>query len=412
MAMRRAHSADVRPSLHRRSAAVARLLLILLVLGLAAIVLRDGLANHLAQQGSAEAAVAPDDARIAIAAARARLERGKLPGSPRLQALARVALDRETTQPAPLELLALAARDRGDRAQEARWFALSAQLSQRSLATRLWLIQRAVEHGDVADALHDFDVALRTSSLAPPILFPVLARAAADPALIGPIARLLDQPSDWRAAFLHQSAVQAATAPTAAQLLLAMHDRPAVTAAHADQTVIATLVGQRQFALARQVFNRFSGAGAKGQGVLDGGFANPSLAYPFGWALAETGPLGAARLSRAGRTVLGWNADPDQSGAVATQLLMLVPGRHKLTTRVVDAMGDPAAPPYWTVTCASPGNDQIGLLRLPLIAGQIAGSAVVVPRDCPAEWLVLMIPAGDTAVGQSGTIASIAVDGR
>ena len=392
-------------------AVVARLLLVLLVFWLAAMVVRDGLANHLALQASPEAAqIAPDDARIAIAAARARLERGETPGSPRLQALVRVALNRDTTQPAALELLALQARDGRDSAREARLFALSAQLSQRSLATRLWLIQRAVERGDIAGALHDFDVALRTSSLAPPVLFPVLARAAGDPALVGPIAALLDRPSDWRAAFLHQAALRGETATATAGLLLAMHDRQAVLAAKADQTVIATLVGQRQFALARQVFDHFSGARAKGRGVLDENFSTPSLAYPFGWALAETGPLGAVRQSRAGRLVLAWHADPDQGGPVATQLLMLAPGRHVLGTSVADANDRPAMP-YWTITCATPPGEQIGMLSLPAIVGQFARSAVVVPQDCPAQWLVLLVPASDSAVGQSGTVAAVTVDG-
>jgi hypothetical protein len=395
----------------RTIAVVSRLLLVIATLGLAMIVVRDGWANHRAQQQTTDAAaVSSGDARIAIGTARARLARGERPGSPPLQALVHVALYRDTTQPAPLEILALAAHRSGDRAQETRLFALSARLSQRSLATRLWLIQRSVARGDVAGALHDFDVALRTSSLAPPLLFPVLARAAADPALVGPIAQLLDRPSDWRAMFLHQAALQPETALAAARLLLAMHDRQAVIAAEIDQTVIAALVAGQQFVLARQVFSRFSRAGADGQGVLDGDFTKPALAYPFGWGLVDTGPLGAIRQSRAGRTVLGWHADPDQGGAVATQLLMLPPGRHVLATHITDAASDPAATPYWTLTCATRSNDRLGVLRLPG-AGQTAGAAIVVPPDCPAQWLVLMIPAGDTTGDQSGTIAGVAVTG-
>src|SRR5262249_7177342 len=92
-----------------------------------------------------------------------------------------------------------------DAPREQRLFELSSAISRRSLPTRLWLIQRSVDHGDVAGALENFDIALRTSTAAPDALFPVLATASSDPGLAQPLARLLDRPRYGRNPFPHSA---------------------------------------------------------------------------------------------------------------------------------------------------------------------------------------------------------------
>ena len=125
----------------------------------------------------------------APAAADAAAALGTDPRKPEARALVRRALARDLTQVQAIEQRALDEALSGNSGRARRLFALSDRLSRRSLPTRLWLIQDAVDRGNVAGALRNFDIALRTTTDAQPILFPVLAKAAADPTLTNPLAR-------------------------------------------------------------------------------------------------------------------------------------------------------------------------------------------------------------------------------
>ncbi|HYC66064.1 MAG TPA: hypothetical protein VEC14_15145, partial [Reyranellaceae bacterium] len=201
----------------------ARTAIVAAAIALSLPVLRSGAAQSLARADPVAAAeLAPGDARAAVDAARARVEAGESAASPEVRRLVRTALRRDLTVPGALELRALDLELSGDRRRAGRLFELSSAISRRSLPTRLWLIQRSVDRGDVAGALDNFDLALRTSSAAPDILFPVLAGATADPGLVRPIAGVLDRPTDWRAMFLGYAISEGGAAPAIADVVLAM----------------------------------------------------------------------------------------------------------------------------------------------------------------------------------------------
>ena len=142
----------------------------------------------------------------------------------------RSALDRDTTISAVLELKALDRQRRGDLAGAARLYGLSNRISHRSLGTRLWLVQSAVERGEAERALAEMDPALRTSSAAADLVFPALANGLDEPALVAPVARLVDRPSDWRTPFLTY-AMNNADPGGAANLLIRLKDRRGINAA-------------------------------------------------------------------------------------------------------------------------------------------------------------------------------------
>ena len=382
----------------------ARAAIVLAALGLAALTARTGMANWLSPSDPMTAAqVAPHDARLALAAAQAALENGTRADAPQVRRLLDAALARDVTQPGALELKAVQAEMAGDKAHEARLFDLSNALSRRSLPTRLWLIQRSVDQGDVAGALADFDIALRTSSAAPKVLFPVLARASGEPALAAPIARLLDRPDDWRLMFLNYAVTQAHAGPGMSGVVLRMRDRRAITDNQVDQTLVAELVAEQQFALARRVREAFRPLSP----VLaqDGDFSDPALAFPFGWRLVQSGDVGALRVRIGDRSGLSLQSSPDGAGPVATQLLTLAPGTYRLSTQTAQGIADPAALPFWTMTCAETGGAQIALLDQPAQAAQTAAAEVAVPADCPAQWLSLNLRPSDGS--QSGQVARV-----
>lgn len=362
----------------------------------------SGWATHASRGDPRRAArLAPFDARIAVLAAQA--------GDARAPALTDRALARDVTIPAAIELRALRAEAAGDASRGARLFALSDAISRRSLATRTWLIQRAVDRGDVPGALEQFDIALRTSSTAPRILFPVLAQASTDPALAEPIARVLDRPQEWRIMFLRYAIGEGGAASSIADVVLRMRDRRAITDAGIDQALVAALVSQEAFGQARRTDEAFHPSPGSRGAVVDPEFSPSHAAYPFGWALTERGEAGASRARVQGRPVLAYQALAGGSGPVAVQLLTLPAAAYRLATRTATGAADPGAAPFWTLTCGQGGGTQIALLDQPDGTGAVAAAAFVVPPDCPAQWLVLHLRASDEG-SQAGAIARVWVD--
>ncbi len=401
-------------SLRRRrgTAVTARTLgrgaIVLACAALIAAVAGKGAAVHLARSDpKAAALLAPYDARAAVAAAQAGSQSGAKVSTPEVRRLTRMALARDATLSPAIEFRALQAEADADPRREARLFELSSAISRRSLPTRLWLIQREVDRGDVAGALENFDIALRTSTAAPDVLFPVLARAATDPSLSEPIARILDRPEDWRLAFLHYAITEAHAGLGLAGVVLHMRDRHLIAAEHVDDSLVGELVAERQFALARTVHDAFGPSSGQDL-VADPRFADPRIRYPFGWVLIQTGTSGASRTRVDGRPALEYDSSPGGGGAVATQLLTLPPGDYRLTVTTAKPTDDPVSQPFWTLSCGGEGGAQLGLVDQPGAAGASASADITVPDGCGGQWLALTVRGNDQP-SLTGSVRSVEV---
>ena len=410
-ATRSASRRRARASSATGGALLARGATVLAVLALAAGVTVKGVATHLARtEARAAAALAPYDARAAIAAAEVGSAAGARVATPEVRRLTRLALMRDLTLPTAIEFRALQAEADHDPAREARLFELSSAISRRSLPTRLWLIQRSVDGGDVAGALENFDIALRTSTSAPDVLFPVLANAASDPGLDGPIARILDRSEDWRLAFLHHAITEAHAGPAVAAVVLRMRDRRLILGDHVDQSLVGELVSERQFVLARMVHDAFSPA-AGAAFVADPQFADARMQHPFGWDLIQTGTSGASRTRIGGQPALEYQTSPGGGGQAATQLLTLAPGVWRLTVTTAAPANDPVSQPFWTLTCAGEGGAQLGLVDQPGAPGASASTDFTVPDGCTGQWLALTVRASDEP-NLTGSIRSVQISRR
>jgi hypothetical protein len=379
-------------------------------LAAAAGIVQAGTAQWLVRSDPVAAArVAPYDARIAMAAARKLVEDGRGATDPSIRALTQATLARDLTQNAAIEFRAVDVEAARNPARAAQLFDLSDAISRRSLPTRLWLIQRSVDRGDVGHALRDFDVALRTTAAAAPTLFPVLAGATSDPGLVASIARMLDRPSDWRLMFLNY-AVANGDGDGAAAVLLHMRDRGLVTRNGVDRALIARLVDERRFALAGRVRATFSSGKEQPRLVVDGGFADATGSYPFGWSFTERGDIGAERSIADGHAALGWRSEPGRGGQVAAQLLLLPPGNYRLASMAASATPNDA--PYWSLTCGEQGGATLARLDVPSASSAAAAVDVAVPVGCDGQWLTLTLRPGGTSGERAGAIASVAITRR
>jgi hypothetical protein len=376
------------------------------LLGAGALLLPSSLALALVDAHPALAArIAPSNARVAMAAAAAV---GGDPRKPEIRALVSTALDSDLSVLPAVELRAADLAASGQRAQAQRLFQLSDRLSRRSLPTRLWLIQASVDRGDVAGALTKIDLALRTSTEAPAILFPILAKASADATLTAPLARLLDRPSDWRLVYFEWALANDPDLHSLAEVAMRMRSIGLVRANTIDQRLIERLVSQGDFSQALRLRQRFDPRPPAL--VADSHFGDPSALSPFGWSLVSDGSIGAERSLAGDGPALAYRATSPRSGQVAAQLLALPPGRYALATRTATrAVGKT---PLWSITCGQQGGPQLAGLEQPAAAGAQSATDFAVPADCPAQWLVLRLrPSGETST-QSGAIQSVSVAHR
>jgi hypothetical protein len=375
---------------------------------LSAGVLRCGLAMTL---GGTEPLLAArfiaGDARVSSNAARTRVQGGERPNSPAVRSLVRAALERDATLAPAIELRALDLQASGDPDGAARLFGLSRAISRRSLATNLWLVQRAVERGDVGRALGGMDLALRTSTAAPNVIFPVLARAAADPSLAVPIAKLLDRPSDWREQFLDYAIANSGSGQALLPLVLQMRDRGFIREKGVDRALIAQLVKAGAFASGNRVQQAYGPPVGPSVLIRDGSFGEPQFTYPFGWGLIESAAAWATRDGTMLHPILSYRGTPGGTGQVATQLLTLEPGTYHLRTLNAAAPADPTALPFWTITCADTPPVQIALIDVATRDDAVAEADFRVRPGCNGQWLALNLRASDLHDGQSGAIRSV-----
>jgi len=299
--MATATAARAAPNVARTSAGgrgrlLGRAIIVLAALAASGAVLCLGIATSLARHDPIEAAqIAPDNAEIAVAAARARAGKDTVHQNREVRRLVAAALARDVTDPTSIELKSLQSGADGDHLREARLITLSDAISRRSLPTRLWLIQQAVNKGDLVGALKNFDTALRTSSDAPGVLFPALSRAASDPSLAVPVAQLLDRPSDWRLPFLHFAITDGDAASGVAGIVLHMRHRDWMTGDDLDGALVAELVSEEYFTQALAVQDSFHPVTERSALVRDPAFADPRARYPFGWLFEQKGDIGAER---------------------------------------------------------------------------------------------------------------------
>jgi tetratricopeptide (TPR) repeat protein len=375
------------------------------------VALRSAAGGWLSVAHPAEAeALAPGDARADLAAAIALSSDKRM--ATRSNALAGAALERDVTDPRAIELLALADDKAGRHKQADNLFHLSDAIGRRSLPTRLWLIQASVDAGNVAGALRHFDIALRTAPEAGSLLYPVLARASTQPALVAPIAALLDRPSDWRLPFFHTDG----TASGVAAVALRMKDRRWLLANHVDETLIAGLVTEGAYRQAATVSTAFHPSINRAGALLrDGNFADAAQRYPFGWQLEQSAEMEATRATLGGHPVLRYEARLGGSGAAATQLLQLAQGRYRLTVRVAAVGSDPGAQPFWTLTCAGEdgeGGMQLALLEQAPDLRRPNSADFTVGEHCEAQWLSLHLRSSDSTESQSGAISAVTMEKR
>lgn len=304
-------------------------------------------------------------------------------------------LRRQPINPGAARLLAIAIATRGDTRRANALARYAEAMSRRDLPTQLWLIQTAAQRNDIPTVLMHFDRAMKTSVQGRTVLFPILSAAASDPTVWRPLAGMLARHPQWWRAFVDQLA-PTGTSPEAlyaiaraTRIELPESADPALL-----QAIEKRLVDLGAYRVAADLFNRSRGLPPGAAATLrNGGFEQPGGWDPFEWNLLDAPDLAAVRQpsGRPGKgNALYLTAVNGRSGDVATQLVILRPGRYGIAATVGGVRGDPLAFPRIAVRCANGGRV---LLDAVLPAASDGGRAwrdgFAIPTECPAQRVVI-----------------------
>lgn len=377
--------------------------------GLGTVSVTHSLAYMIRGSASARAhALAPWDGRITALLSEQLSGPDATPADrKRADELARLALRQDPTAVPAVATLGINAQVRGDTAAARRIFAYSEKLSRRDLRTRLWAIEDAVGRGDIPGALRNYDIALRTSRIAPDLLFPVLASAISDSDIRRALIATLVQRPAWSEQFLGFVAGTGPDAQATASLFEALQRRGIALPVGAAPALVGRLLAENHVDDAWRFYAALT-PGADRRVARDPDFtANLQSPTPFDW-LPITDSGVSATLQRGERGgIFDFAVPSNLGGPILRQTQLLPPGDYAIEGRSIGIEQAGNALPYWTLTC--PDGRELGRVVVPNSAqanGRFAGR-LTVPAGCPIQQLVLVARPSEQLSGLTGQIDDI-----
>ena len=313
--------------------------------------------------------------------------------------LARQALRRGPLEVRALRVLALVSQqlDQPDRAK-----ALMAEAGQRSLRdapSQLWLFQQAMARADYPAAFRHGDALMRRAPYRSSIS-PVLVLAAEHPLAVGALVERLSHRPPWRASITQELA---RTNPAAAFDVLSRLSRAGSTPSDAEVGhLVERMVGAGQVDQAYLVWVQLLAPEGLSRlaDVYDGGFDGLPGATPFNWRLSKS-PEASAEIAEAPQG--GGKALYARFGAagpvvLAEELLLLAPGRYRISTRAYTEEPDRGDQLRWAFGCAAAKFEPMAEIRSTdeTLVWRDASAVVEVPaQGCAAQSLRLTGRPGD-----------------
>lgn len=312
--------------------------------------------------------------------------------------LALQALQQDPMVVPAVTMLGLHSEQRGDSKQARRWFAYGQRLTRRDLLAELWAIEDAVSREDIAGALRHYDIALRTSSHASDLLFPILVEALADPRIRINLRKTLALRPPWTSLFIEYAAGNGAD-PRATALLFRDLSRDGHSVSDlARELLIGRLAAANAYDQAWAYYASFRRNPPR-RTARDPNFAaeltNPTL---FDWQSVATDGLSAS----IERGVLDFAAPASASGTLVRQVQMLPAGEYRLSghSMMIDQPED--ALPYWLLSCQN--GRELGRVAVPNsseASGNFTGR-MTVPQGCSVQTLALVARASSAVQGLVG----------
>ncbi len=348
--------------------------------------------------------VNPRDALALAVAAQNRLDgQGGPAAVDAAEKLAMASLRAQSLNAPALRVLGQVAAARGDHARAVSLFQAAAHWTRRDTIANASLLDDSLRRGDVAGAVRQADMILRYAPDVSPAVFPALAQMAGDPRSQPALAHQLATRPAWRPSFLTFLAEKLTDPAVALDVMAKMADDGAPATDEEVTPLLTRMVEQHRFVDAYVAWQQFLPASATRMraNVRDGDFDGQPGAAPFGWKF-ENGPGTSAQvlqgpIAGSGGSALKVSYDGVSTATPARQLLVLGPGKYRLSARIYVSAQRLGAHLAWTVRCA---EDDQSLAATPDAALEPGWNAVVadfqVPDGgCEGQWLSLTAIPGE-----------------
>lgn len=286
----------------------------------------------------------------------------------------------------------------GDESLAAASFRAAELRDGRSVPARYFLADHYLRIGDGRNGLREAGMLARMIPNGVAAFAPFVATYAKDPRNWPELRSIFRSDPQLGSAALTELAYD----PRNSDLVLQLAPPAASGAAQPWMTVlINSLVTDRKYAKAYQIWRTLAGRGAAAEGLIyDAGFRDAATPGPFNWSLTSSA-LGLAERSPGGKLHVIYYAQDD--GVLASQLLVLKPGRYRLAMQVSGDLRNIGLL-SWKLTCE---DSKAELLRLRLAAK--TEGVFAVPSGCAAQRLDLVGSAPDLAQALDVTIGGLSL---
>lgn len=318
---------------------------------------------------------------------------------------AREALRQDPTTVEALAVLGLHAQLRNDVARTGRIFTYANLLSRRELRPKIWAIEDAVNRGDIAGALRQYDLALRTSSEAIDLLFPTLTAALVEPRIRAGVLRILATNPVWKQIFIKYTASSNIN-PEGVMYLFQEGKREGLVVTEGQRSELINSLfkaGKTELAWKEYINLRLDASRNRSR---DPAFSLPSETRTiFDWQVGSDPSLSAVILkSGDGTGVVDFAVPPGKGGVLVRQTELLAPGIYRLEGRSAGIDQPERSQPYWVITCQD--GQELRRISVPNSSqknGNFEGSFTV-SSDCSPQTLSLVAVSSDDISGVSGQI--------
>jgi hypothetical protein len=362
---------------------------------------------------SATAQMAPGDPRVVFGLAMLEFRQNGGAVSPHTAALVRDAALRAPLAEEPFLFGAVAAFLRKDNGQAEAMLVEARNRSPRARTPHLLLLDRYLRTGRVQQAAAEIAVLSRLLPEASLVLVEQLAQFAKEPVSRRALGRLLVSDPGMRSALLTHMAADSKNADLVMQLA-AESAAPRVSPGPEpwQEKLISALVGSGDVRRAYALWRTFAGMKADNgiKAVYDGRFEGLQGLAPFNWSLSSS----SAGVAEKGRTP-GMQVEyyGRENTVLASQLLILPPGRYRLDFRAEGQAKGEGSRVSWRLECAESKAQiaEIPLTGIGYAPKVVTGAFTVPPNNCSAQWLRLAGVSAEFPSAQSVTITDVQITG-
>jgi len=286
--------------------------------------------------------------------------------------------------PEPFLVRGVEALLEGNQTLAERAFLEARQRDPRSVAARYFLADHYLKTGDTQRGLGEISALARLVPQSLRNVAPYLAAFARNTGGAKHVKAMLHHHPELEPVLLRTLATQAEDADL---IIYLWSGRGGERAKPWQQRLVRSLIADGQYAKAYSVWARFTTKPAQPGVLHDADFASTDTPPPFGWTLAS-GAAGVAEPEGQGRLHILYYGREDL--VLASQTLMLRPGRYSLSMRVQGAAAA-AETLSWRIRCL-PSSEQVSEISLAGAGqgGALTATFTVPPVGCTAQQLELL----------------------